>query len=83
MLCMNICGSTPNQEATRIVIADTYRLFAEACSTFLQPEFKVMGIVTDGAELPEVIARVSPELIVADAEMPGIRPRGSCKKDSG
>ncbi len=77
---MNISSSTPNQEGTRIVIADTYRLFAEACSTLLQPEFKVMAIVTDGAELPEVVARVSPELIVADAEMPRIRPRGSCKK---
>jgi DNA-binding NarL/FixJ family response regulator len=83
MLCMNICSSPANQEATRIVIADTHRLFAEACGTLLQPEFKVMAIVTHGAELPEVVARVSPELIVADAEMPRIRPFGCWKNLQG
>ena len=80
---MNISSSPPNQEAMRIVIADTYRLFAEACKTLLQPEFKVIAIVTDGAEIPEVVARVSPELIVADAEMPRIRPFGCWKNLQG
>jgi DNA-binding NarL/FixJ family response regulator len=67
----------------RIVIADTYRLFAEACKTLLQPEFEVIAIVTDGVEIPEVVARDSPELIVADAEMPRIKPLGCYKKLRG
>ena len=80
---MNISSGPVNQEASRIVIADTYRLFAEACKALLQPESKGIAIVTDGAEVPEVVAGVSPELIVADAEMPRIRPSGCCKKSSG
>ncbi len=80
---MNICRSRSDQEAMRIVIADTYRLFAEACKTLLEPEFEVIAIVTDGAAIPEVVARVSPQLIVADAEMPRIRPLRYCKKLQG
>src|SRR5207248_4905770 len=74
MACMNICRRRSKKEAMGIVIADTYRLFAEACKTLLEPEFEVTAIVTDGAEIPEVVARVSPELIVVDGEMPRIPP---------
>ena len=77
---MNTCRKRTNEEAARVVIADTYKLFAEACKHLLEPEFRVIAIVTNGAETAEVVARVSPDVIVADAEMPRINALGSFKK---
>jgi hypothetical protein len=37
--------------ATRILIADDHQLLADACKSLLQPEFEVVGIVTDGRSL--------------------------------
>ncbi len=36
---------------TRLLIADDHRLIAEACAKMLQPEFDVVGVVSDGRAL--------------------------------
>ena len=32
----------------RLLVADDHKLLAEACKSVLEPEFEVVGIVTDG-----------------------------------
>jgi hypothetical protein len=34
--------------SSRILIADDHRLLADACKSLLEPEFQVVGVVTDG-----------------------------------
>jgi hypothetical protein len=37
--------------AARILIADDHRLLADACKRMLEPEFAIVGIVTNGIDL--------------------------------
>ena len=37
--------------AARILIADDHQLLADACKSLLEPEFQVVGVVTDGRRL--------------------------------
>jgi CheY-like chemotaxis protein len=39
------------EPSARILIADDHQLLADACKSLLEPEFKVVGIVTDGRRL--------------------------------
>jgi DNA-binding NarL/FixJ family response regulator len=54
----------------RLLIADDHRLLAEACKNLLEPEFEVVGIVTDGRSLMQSAAELKPEVIVLDISMP-------------
>jgi DNA-binding NarL/FixJ family response regulator len=56
--------------ASRILIADDHRLLAEACRALLEPEFQVVGIVTDGRSLLEAAKAMNPEVIILDIGMP-------------
>jgi DNA-binding NarL/FixJ family response regulator len=54
----------------RILIADDHRLLAEACKSLLEPEFQVVGIVTDGRSLLKAAAAMKPDVIILDIAMP-------------
>jgi DNA-binding NarL/FixJ family response regulator len=54
----------------RLLIADDHKLLAEACKSLLEPEFEVVGIVTDGRSLVTTAAIVKPDVIVLDIAMP-------------
>jgi DNA-binding NarL/FixJ family response regulator len=54
----------------RILIADDHRLLAEACKSLLEPEFQVVGIVTDGRSLLKAAAAMRPDVIILDIAMP-------------
>jgi DNA-binding NarL/FixJ family response regulator len=56
--------------AARILIADDHRLMADACKNFLEPEFSVVGIVTDGRHLADAVAKLRPDIILLDIYMP-------------
>jgi DNA-binding NarL/FixJ family response regulator len=56
--------------AARIVIADDHQLLADACKNLLEPEFLVVGIVTDGRDLIDAIATFKPNIILLDIYMP-------------
>src|SRR5271157_4751751 len=56
--------------AVRILIADDHRLLAEACKTLLEPEFEVVGIVTDGRSLLKAATEMKPDVIILDIGMP-------------
>ena len=56
--------------AARILIADDHRLLAEACKSLLEPEFQIVGIVTDGRSLLKAAAAMKPDVIILDIAMP-------------
>ena len=56
--------------AARILIADDHQLMADACKNLLEPEFLVVGIVTDGRHLADAIAEFKPDIILLDIYMP-------------
>jgi DNA-binding NarL/FixJ family response regulator len=58
------------RNAVRILIADDHRLLAEACKTLLEPEFQVIGIVTDGRSLLKAAIEMRPDVIILDIGMP-------------
>jgi DNA-binding NarL/FixJ family response regulator len=79
---MDSNGTEQQQPAKRILIADSFRLYAEACKALLDPEFDVVAVVSDGAEIPGVAAGVAPDVVVADAEMPRLDMLKSLGKSS-
>ena len=54
----------------RILLADDHLLLLEAFQRILEPEFDVVGTVSDGRELLKVAPRLKPEVIVLDVSMP-------------
>jgi DNA-binding NarL/FixJ family response regulator len=56
--------------AARILIADDHQLIADACKSLLEPEFSVVGIVTDGRLIVDAVAELKPDIIILDIYMP-------------
>jgi DNA-binding NarL/FixJ family response regulator len=53
--------------AARILIADDHQLLADACKNLLEPEFSVVGVVTDGRDLAD--AALKPDIVLLDIYM--------------
>jgi DNA-binding NarL/FixJ family response regulator len=56
--------------SARILIADDHRLLADACKRLLEPEFQVVGIVSDGRHLIKAAVELRPDIIILDIYMP-------------
>jgi DNA-binding NarL/FixJ family response regulator len=56
--------------AARILIADDHQLLADACKSLLEPEFQVVGVVTDGRRLIAAATELRPDIIILDIHMP-------------
>src|SRR5271169_5649464 len=56
--------------AARLLIADDHKLLADACKSLLEPEFQVVGVVTDGRALLKAAATLKPDVIILDIAMP-------------
>jgi len=54
----------------RLLIADDHKLLAEACKSILEPEFDVVGIVTDGRAMVAAAATLKPDVVILDISMP-------------
>lgn len=54
----------------RLVLADDHTLVAEACKGLLEPEFQVVGIVSDGRALLRAALEQRPDAVVVDVGMP-------------
>ncbi len=80
---MNVRRPLKKRQVVRILIADTFKLFGETCRTVFEPEFEVVGVVTDASEISGAAARLRPSVIVADAEMPRIDGLRSVEKSEG
>ncbi len=53
-----------------ILIADDHTLVAEACKKLLEPEYEVVGIVSDGRTLVQVAVELKPHVVLIDIGMP-------------
>jgi DNA-binding NarL/FixJ family response regulator len=58
------------QPRARLLIADDHTLVAEACKKVLEPEFQVVGIVTNGRDLLQLSAALKPNVAILDIAMP-------------
>lgn len=54
----------------RLLIADDHILLAEACKSFLEPEFEVVGITDNGRTLLRLVTELRPNVVVLDIAMP-------------
>lgn len=54
----------------RILIADDHRLLADTCQRMLEPEFEVVGVVTDGLSLVKTAFELKPDLAIIDISLP-------------
>ena len=59
-----------NRHRARVLIADDHKLVAEACKGLLEPEFEVVGTVSDGRELLQAAAELRPDVVILDISMP-------------
>ena len=57
---------------SRILIADDHALIAELCKRLLEPEFEVVGVVTDGRAVIRKAAELKPDVALLDIAMPGL-----------
>ncbi|MGH9796464.1 MAG: response regulator [Candidatus Acidiferrales bacterium] len=54
----------------RVLLADDHTLVAEAFAKMLEPQFEVVGIVTNGRALLEDAPKLCPDVVVLDLGMP-------------
>lgn len=54
----------------RVLLADDHKLLLEAFQKLLEPEFDVVGTVTDGRSLLAAAPNLKPDVIVVDISMP-------------
>ena len=57
---------------TRVLIADDHQILAEGIRGLLEPEFEVIGVVSNGRELVATAKTQGPDVIVADISMPSL-----------
>ena len=56
----------------RVLLADDHRILAEGVRGLLEPEFELVGIVSDGRELVAAALKLRPDVVVADISMPSL-----------
>jgi DNA-binding NarL/FixJ family response regulator len=56
----------------RVLIADDHPILAEGVRSLLEPEFEVVGVVSDGRQLVDAAVAARPDVIVADIGMPAL-----------
>ncbi len=61
-----------HKSIARLLIADDHKLLAEACRSVLEPQYQVVGVVTDGRALLEAAFTLKPDVIILDIAMPGL-----------
>ena len=54
----------------RILMADDHLMLLDAFKALLEPEFDVVGTVTDGRALVEEFSRLHPDVVLLDVAMP-------------
>lgn len=54
----------------RVLLADDHTLVVEAFTRLLEPQFEVVGTVSDGRSLLDVAPRLNPDVVLLDLSMP-------------
>ena len=60
------------ERRARVLLADDHPVLLEGLRNLLEPDFDVIGTVTDGRELVETAALLRPDLVITDISMPGL-----------
>jgi DNA-binding NarL/FixJ family response regulator len=58
------------RETLRVLVADDHNAMRQCVVGLLSDNFVVIGAVSDGSELAEAAARLKPDVIVSDVQMP-------------
>jgi DNA-binding NarL/FixJ family response regulator len=56
----------------RVLLADDHTLFCNLLRDLLEPEYEVVGSVSDGRELLKAAASLDPEVVLVDIGMPSL-----------
>ncbi len=56
----------------RVLLADDHQIMAEGLRSLLEPEFELVGIVTDGREALAAVEALRPDVVVLDITMPSL-----------
>ena len=56
----------------RMLLADDHTLFCNLLRDLLEPEYEVVGSVSDGRELLKAAASLDPDVVVVDIGMPSL-----------
>jgi DNA-binding NarL/FixJ family response regulator len=56
----------------RLVLADDHRIVAEGLHSLLSARYDVVAVVEDGHALLDAVARLTPDVVIADVTMPGL-----------
>ena len=56
----------------RILIADDHLGMLQKVTQLLEPEFDVVGMVSDGQALLTAVSELQPDVVILDISMPGI-----------
>ena len=64
----------------RILLADDHSILLEAFKRLLEPDYEVVGMVSDGRTLVKEALRLHPDAIVADISMPQLNGLDACER---
>jgi DNA-binding NarL/FixJ family response regulator len=56
----------------RVLLADDHQIMAEGLRSLLEPEFELVGIVTDGRAALAAVEALRPDVVVLDITMPSL-----------
>jgi DNA-binding NarL/FixJ family response regulator len=65
-------SSTDSVPRPRVLLADDHTATAQQLRKLLQRHFDVVALVEDGSALVSAVARLSPDVIVADISLPNL-----------
>jgi DNA-binding NarL/FixJ family response regulator len=64
----------------RLLLADDHTILLDAFKRLLEPQYAVVGTVSDGRALIEAARRLKPDVIVADISMPRLNGLDACEE---
>jgi DNA-binding NarL/FixJ family response regulator len=64
----------------RLLLADDHTILLDAFKRLLEPQYAVVGTVSDGRALIDAARRLKPDVIVADISMPRLNGLDACEE---
>src|ERR1700756_4183660 len=64
----------------RLLLADDHAIFSDALRLYLQKDFNVVGVVSDGRTLIDEAIRIEPDVIIVDVGMPLLNGLDAAKR---